>query len=110
MSEDAEDLNEFDSWDVLGAMLMITLVPAIMNYVFNEQDAVGSAVIAGVGVLVSLAVFGLSLLTSWRIISKVVNMLGAVLTVLYVVFAVYCWVWGGADENAPEEAVSVAQP
>lgn len=104
MSEDAEDLNEFNSWDILGAMLMITMVPAIMNFVFNGQDVLGSAVIGGVGVLLSLAVFGLSLLTHWSIISRIVNLLGTVLTILYIALAVYLWVWGGESEPASDAA------
>ncbi len=100
MSDEAEDLNEFNSWDTLGAMLMLTMVPAIMNYVFNEQDVVGSAVIAGIGVVISVAVFALALLTRWRIISRVVNLMGCVLTTLYIALSVYLWVWGGDDEDA----------
>lgn len=110
MSDEAEDLNEFNSWDTLGAMLMLTMVPAIMNYVFNEQDVVGSVVIAGIGVVISVAVFGLALLTRWRIISRVVNLLGCVLTTLYIALSVYLWVWGGDDEEtASSETPTVQQ-
>lgn len=110
MSDEAEDLNEFNSWDTLGAMLMLTMVPAVMNYVFNDQDVVGSAVIAGIGVVISVAVFGLSLLTRWRIISRVVNMLGCVLTTLYVALSVYLWVWGGDEaETVSSEPPAVQQ-
>ena len=101
MSVDAEDLNEFNSWDVLGAMLMITMVPAVMNFVFNGQDVLGSAVIGGVGVLLSLAAFALSLLTHWSIISRIVNLMGTVLTFFYIALAVYLWVWGGEPEPVP---------
>ena len=110
MSDEAEDLNEFNSWDTLGAMLMLTMVPAVMNYVFNDQDVVGSAVIAGIGVVISVAVFGLSLLTRWRIISRVVNMLGCVLTTLYIALSVYLWVWGGDEaETVSSEPPTVQQ-
>lgn len=110
MSDEAEDLNEFNSWDTLGAMLMLTMVPAIMNFVFNDQDVVGSAVIAGIGVVISVAVFGLSLLTRWRIISRVVNALGCVLTALYIALCVYLWVWGGDDtEPVSADAPTVQQ-
>lgn len=110
MSDGAEDLNEFNSWDTLGAMLMLTMVPAIMNYVFNEQDVVGSAVIAGIGVVISVAVFLLALLTRWRIISRVVNLLGCVLTTLYIALSVYLWVWGGDDaETVSSEPPTVQQ-
>lgn len=101
MREAAEDLNEFNSWDILGAMLMITMVPAIMNFVFNDKDVVSSVVIAGIGVLISLAVFVISLLTRWRIIGVIVNLLGTVLTILYIAVTVYLWVWGvGSEQNA----------
>lgn len=103
-------MNEFNSWDTLGAMLMLTMVPAIMNYVFNEQDVVGSAVIAGIGVVISVAVFLLALLTRWRIISRVVNLLGCVLTTLYIALSVYLWVWGGDDaETVSSEPPTVQQ-
>lgn len=106
MSAESEDLNEFNCWDTLGAMLMLTMVPAIMNFVFNEKDVVGSAVIAGIGVLISVAVFGLALLTRWRIISRIVNLMGCVLTTLYIALSVYLWVWGGdeGEANLPDEA------
>lgn len=110
MSEDTEDLNDFNGWDILGAMLFLMIVPAILNYVFNEKDVVGSSVLAGVGVLLSLAVFGLFQLTRWRLISRIVNFLGVVLTTLYIAVAVYCWVWGGEDETAPTEEVQAGQP
>lgn len=110
MSEEAEDLNEFNSWDTLGAMLMLTMVPAVMNFVFNEKDVVGSVVIAGIGIVISVAVFGLALLTRWRIISRVVNLLGCVLTTLYIALSVYLWVWGGDDaETVSSEPPTVQQ-
>lgn len=109
MSEELEDLNEFNSWDILGAMLMLTIVPGIMNYVFNDKDVVGSAVIAGFGVLLSLSVFGLSLLTRWRIIGKLVNLFGVVLTTLYIALAVYFWVWGGDKEDEASTVPPTAQ-
>lgn len=109
MSEETEDLNEFNSWDILGAMLMLTLVPAIMHFVFNDREVVGSVVIAGIGVLISLAVFSLSLLTRWRIIGRIVNLLGTVLTTLYIVLAVYLWVWGGDAEDGADTAPPVEQ-
>lgn len=110
MSDEAEDLNEFNSWDTLGAMLMLTTVPAVMNYVFNDKDVVGSAVIAGIGVVISVAVFALALLTRWRIISRVVNLLGCVLTTLYIALSVYLWVWGGdAAETVSSEPPTVQQ-
>lgn len=106
MSAESEDLNEFNCWDTLGAMLMLTMVPAIMNFVFNEKDVVGSAVIAGIGVLISVVVFGLALLTRWRIISRIVNLMGCVLTTLYIALSVYLWVWGGdeRESNLPDAA------
>lgn len=110
MREDAEDLNEFNSWDVLGAMLMMTLVPAVMNYTFNDRDVVGSIVIAGIGSVISLSVFVLSLLTHWGIISKVVNLFGVVLTTLYIMLAVYFWCCDSEDSPTAEpETVTTQQ-
>ncbi len=110
MNAETEDLNEFNSWDILGAMLMLTLVPGIMNFVFNDKDIVGSAVIAGIGAVISFAVFGLSLLVRGRMISRLVNLLGAVLTTLYIVIAVYFWGWhGNGEEDADSEPPTVQQ-
>lgn len=109
MSEETEDLNEFNSWDILGAMLMLTQVPAIMHFVFNDKELVGSVVIAGIGALISLSVFGLSLLTRWRIIGRIVNLLGAVLTTLYIAIAVYLWGWDGETAESADAAPPTVQ-
>ena len=106
MSEEPEDLNEFNSWDILGAMLMLTIVPAVFNFVFNNQDITGSCVIAAIAVVVSLLVFGLSVLTRWKIIGKIVNLLGNVLTVGYIVLAIYLWTSGGTAPVPEETPVS----
>lgn len=106
MSEEPEDFNAFNSWDVLGAMLMLTLVPAIMYFVFSDKELVMTCIIAGIGVAVSVVVFLLAMVTRWRIIGRIVNLLGCVLTTLYIAVAVYMWVWGG-DE--PEPALPAAE-
>lgn len=100
MSDEPEDFNAFNSWDILGAMLMLTLVPAIMNFVFNDKELLVTAVIAGIGVVVSLAVFLLALVTRWRIIGRLVNVLGCVLTTLYFAVAIYLWFWAGDEDEA----------
>ncbi len=106
MSEEPEDFNAFNSWDVLGAMLMLTLVPAIMYFVFNDKELVMTCIIAGIGVAVSVVVFLLAMVTRWRIIGRIVNLLGCVLTALYIAVAVYLWTWGG---DAPVPAVPAAE-
>ena len=106
MSEEPEDLNEFNSWDILGAMLMLTIVPAVFNFVFNNQDITGSCVIATIAVVVSLLVFGLSVLTRWKIIGKIVNLLGNVLMVGYIALAIYLWTSGGTAPVPEETPVS----
>lgn len=91
MSDEEEDFNAFDSWDCLGASLMLAIMPAALNFIFNDKDLISTALLGIVGVAVSGAVFLLALVTRWRIIGTLVNLAGCVLTPIYVAIAVYCW-------------------
>ena len=114
MSEQPEDLNAFNSWDNFGATLMLGLVPAIMYYVFSkdapvapgappaEPDLAKTIFIAFIGFLASLAVLGVSLVTRWRIIGKMVNLTGGVLTIIYIAIAALHWY--GDDTPPPADA------
>lgn len=86
-----EDFNTFDSHDCGGAVLMLGIVPAVMAYVFDDHNVVLAALFAGIAVVIAAAVWGLSLITHWRIIPRLVSLAGAVLTPLYVALAVYLW-------------------
>ena len=60
----------------------------------------------GAAILAALAFFGLSVLTRWKIIGKIVNLLGNVLTVGYIALAIYLWTCGGAAPVPEETPVS----
>ncbi|MBR1982904.1 MAG: hypothetical protein IKA23_09170 [Akkermansia sp.] len=108
MNEPQEDYNAFNSWDNFGATLMMCSVPAVMNFVFTkEHDIFFSLVLAGIGLLVSLVVLVLSLVTRWRIIGAFVNLAGMVLTGLFWAYASYCW-W--IQEDTPAEPAATEQP
>lgn len=57
--------------------------------------------------LVSLAVLGLTLITRWRIIGKLVNLAGAALTPVYVVVLICHWL---PDSEQPAPQQEAAQP
>lgn len=130
MSEQPEDLNTFNSWDNFGATLMLGLVPVVLYYVFTkdtgiitpentaaaaeviekEPDKMLMALMVLGAVLVSLAVLGLSLLTRWRIISKLVNLAGCILTPLYLIVTICHWL-PDSEQPAPQpEATQPAAP
>ena len=60
--------------------------------------------------LVSLAVLGLTLITRWRIIGKLVNLAGAALTPVYVIVLICHWL-PDSEQPAPQpEATQPAAP
>ena len=95
MSEQEEDFNAFDHWDCLGASLFLGIMPAVLNFVFNDKDIVSTALLGAAGVAAAFAVFALAFITRWRIIGTLVNLVGGVLTVIYIAIAVYCWLPSG---------------
>lgn len=108
MNEPQEDYNAFNSWDNFGATLMMCSVPAVMNFVFSkEHDIISSLVLAGIGLLVSLVVLALSLITRWRIIGALVNLAGMVLTGLFWAYASYYW-W--IQEDSTTKPAATEQP
>lgn len=108
MSSEPEEINnDFNSWDCFGASLMLGITPAILNFVFNDKEIVSTVILAGIGVLVAVAVLILSLVTRWRLIGLLVNFAGWVLTGIYIAFAVYMWFFTDGDE--PPVAEPAAQ-
>lgn len=91
MSEEDEDFNTFNSWDCLGATALLGIMPAVLNFIFNDKDLISTALLGAVGLIISLAVFALSLITHWRIIGILVNLAGCILTPVYIAIAIYCW-------------------
>lgn len=105
MSSEPEDFNAFNHWDCLGASLMLGIVPAILNFVFNDKDIISTVFLAGAGIAVAVLVFLVAWITRWRIVGVIVNWVGTALTVLYISIAVYLWI--PKDEESPAE---VAEP
>lgn len=69
---------------------MLGIAPAVMAYVF--ADNVVLAIIFGVAaVVLAAAVYILSLITRWRFIPPIVDLLGIILTPAYVVVAIWLW-------------------
>lgn len=101
MSQEPEDFNAFTPLDCFGATLMLGLTPAILNFVFNDMDLVSTVALAGVGFLVAAVVWLLAFVTHWPIIGRMVNVVGLVLTFVYIAIAVYCWSHLG-DKESPE--------
>lgn len=93
MSEQEEDINAFDSWDNFGASMLLAIMPAVLNFVFNGKDLLSTALLAGIGALISIGILLLSLITQWRIIGILVNLAGNILVPVYIAVALYCW-WG----------------
>lgn len=91
MSENEQDFNAFDCWDCLGASMMLAIMPAALNFIFNDKDLVSTAILGIIGVSISLVVFLLAFITRWRIIGTLVNVAGSILTPIYIAIALYCW-------------------
>lgn len=91
MNEEEEDFNAFNSWDCLGATALLGIMPAVLNFIFNDKDLISTALLGAVGLIISLAVFVLSLITHWRIIGVLVNLAGCILTPIYIGITLYFW-------------------
>lgn len=91
MSEEEEDFNAFNCWDCLGASLMLAIMPAALNFIFNDKDLVSTAILGVIGVGISVAVFLVAFITRWRIVGTLVNIAGWILTPIYIVIAITCW-------------------
>ncbi len=71
---------------------MLGVAPALISYVLLENLAL--AITFGViAVVLAAAVYLLSLMTHWKIIPRIVDLMGMVLTPVYVAIAV--WIWMG---------------
>lgn len=109
-NEPQTDLNQFNSWDCFGATLMLTVVPAIMYYVFSPEHEIGTTIfIASIGVAISVFVLVLALVTRWRFIGTMVNFLGTVLAHVYVVIAICAW-WPSDEEANVQPKQKLEQP
>lgn len=96
--------NDFNSWDCLGAGLMLGITPAILNFVCNDKDIVSTVIIAGIGVIIALVVWLAALITRSRLVGVLVNWAGGALTVLYIAIALYfCFAASSEKEEAGAE-------
>lgn len=85
-----EDLNTFDSLDCGGAMLMLGVAPAAISY-FLLDNLVMAITFGVIAVVVSVVVYALSLITHWRLIPRIVDILGMTLTPIFIGIAVWLW-------------------
>ena len=114
MAEEPEDLNAFDSEDCFGAVLMLGIVPVVLNYVFNKEQ-MGLTIMLGVlaGAL-AVAVYLLAKLTGWKMVGRIVNLIGCILVPVYIVVAVMLWCSPLAPTHgkilSPEDRAAQQQP
>ena len=109
MSEPQEDLNAFGSWDCFGAVLMLGVVPGIIHYTTTKpHDETGAIFISLGGILISFVVLAVALITRWRIIGRIINAAGTVLTLIYIIYVTTFWVESCSQQpalNVEEEAL-----
>lgn len=87
MKQEPDDYNAFNCWDCLGAVLLLGIVPAALNFIFNDQEIFSTVIIVLIAILISVAVFLLAMITRWPIIGKIVNAVGCVLSLVYIAIA-----------------------
>lgn len=109
MKHEADDYNAFNSWDCLGAVFLLGLVPAAINFIFNDQEIFSTVIIVLIAALVSVAVFLLAMITRWPIIGKIVNAAGCVLSLAYIAIAYSMCQQKNAEKNAPAAEQQSAQ-
>ena len=105
MSEQEEDLNAFNSWDCFGATLMLGITPAVIHLATTREfvdsdfvyDIAGTIIYAIVGVVVSLIVLAVALITRWKMLGKIINWLGMALTICYISYVVNFWMTTCSD-------------
>lgn len=108
MDEETRDFNAFNYLDSGGAVMMLAIVAAVMNYTFNDKNITWSVIIVLIGLVAALAVGALQYFTGQDRIGKLVCLVGGALTVLYVIIAVL--IWSGDEEvAAPAPAEEAAQ-
>lgn len=89
--EEPDDFNRFSSSDCAGAIVMMGAVPTVLVYVFGDHDVLLSAGIMGGFLVLAVAVWILAAVTHWGFIPVLVNWLGNVLAILYIILFFYMW-------------------
>ena len=107
---DTEDYNEFNCWDSGGAAAMLALVPAVLYYVFGGHDKVGAALMALVACGVGLFAFLVARFSDSRLVSRLMQLIGTVLCVLYWIYAIHLWrTWDRfSTDDAPQQETQQA--
>lgn len=107
MDEETRDFNAFNYLDSGGAVALLAVVAAALNYTFNDKNVTWSVLIVLVGLAAALVVGALQYFTGQDRVGKLVCMVGGALTILYVIIAVLAW--SSDDEDAPPPAEEPAQ-
>ncbi len=103
----SKNSQNLSSWDCAIAVLMLGITPIAIDYVFGDRGDYKELIPMVAGVCVgAFAVFLLVALTGWRIIGKIVNILGIVLTICYIVIAVQKWRQADHYRNTQSEEAS----
>ena len=114
MSEHEEDMNAFNGWDCFGATLMLGIAPAVIHFATTEPHDEKGAVLLGIGgVIVSLVVLAVALITRWRFLSKLINHAGLALTIFFIFQMTFFWVnscTGKEEKNLSPEAELLLKP
>ena len=114
MSEHEEDMNAFNGWDCFGATLMLGITPAVIHFATTEpHDDKGAVLLAVGGVIISLVVLAVALITRWRFLSKLINGAGIALTIFFICQMTFFWVNSCSEKEAKElspEAELLLQP
>lgn len=91
MTEEQEDYNAFGKWDAVGAAAMLGLFPAVLNFIFNDHDIPGTISLLSVSGGAALVVYLLGFIVPEKTLGRVVNIIGCVLTAVFLVLAYFMW-------------------
>ena len=107
MDEETRDFNAFNYLDSGGAVALLAVVAAALNYTFNDKNVTWSVLIVLVGLAAALVVGALQYFTGQDRVGKLVCLVGGALTILDVIIAVLAW--SSDEEDAPPPAEEPAQ-
>lgn len=107
MDEETRDFNAFNYLDSGGAVALLAVVAAALNYTFNDKNVTWSVLIVLIGLAAALVVGALQYFTGQDRVGKLVCLVGGALTILYVIIAVLAW--SSDEEDAPPPAEEPAQ-
>ena len=107
MDEETRDFNAFNYLDSGGAVALLAVVAAALNYTFNDKNVTWSVLIVLVGLAAAVVVGALQYFTGQDRVGKLVCLVGGALTILYVIIAVLAW--SSDEEDAPPPAEEPAQ-